>query len=169
MGMLAQYMAVDNKILNKMLEMDNEKIIDEIEELSEDEKCDICDIDKMWDGLHFLLTGKSAARVIKDSKLSEAVVGTAVFDTEDENEVFLAYIKADELPAIVNALENIEIKDMIKKYSMDDFKQSQIYPNIWKKEDEADIYDELAFCFKGMLDFYKKCCKKNMNIVISIY
>lgn len=53
MGMLAQYMAVDNKILNKMLEMDNEKIIDEIEELSEDEKCDICDIDKMWDGLHF--------------------------------------------------------------------------------------------------------------------
>ena len=59
MGMLAQYMAVDNKILNKMLEMDNEKIIDEIEELSEDEKCDICDIDKMWDGLHFLFNWKS--------------------------------------------------------------------------------------------------------------
>lgn len=86
--MLAQYMAVDNKILNKMLEMDNEKIIDEIEDLSEDEKCDICDIDKMWDALHFLLTGKPAAEAIKDNKLSEAIVGTSVFDTEDENDVF---------------------------------------------------------------------------------
>ena len=160
MGMLAQYMAVDNKILNKMLEMDNEKIIDEIEELSEDEKCDICDIDKMWDGLHFLLTGKSAARVIKDSKLSEAVVGTAVFDTEMKMRFFQHYIKADELPAIVNALENIEIKDMIKNTLWMISNNHKIYPNIWKKEDEADIYDELTFCFEGMLDFYKKCCKK---------
>ena len=38
-----------------------------------------------------------------------------------------------------------------------------------ESKDEADIYDELTFCFEGMLDFYKKCCKKNMNIVISIY
>lgn len=167
--MLAQYMAVDNKILNKMLEMDNEKIIDEIEELSEDEKCDICDIDKMWDGLHFLLTGTSASKAIENNKLSEAVVGTCIFNMEDESDVFLAYIKADELPAIINSLESIEIKDMIKKYTMDDFKQAQIYPNIWKKEDEDSIYDELIFCFEGMVDFYKKCSKKNMNIVISIY
>lgn len=167
--MLAQYMAVDNKILNKMLEMDNEKIIDEIEDLSEDEKCDICDIDKMWDALHFLLTGKPAAEAIKDNKLSEAVVGTSVFDTEDENDVFLVYTKADELPAIINSLESIEVKDMIKKYTIEDFKQAQIYPNIWKKEDEANIFDELIFCFESMLDFYKKCSKKNMNIVISIY
>lgn len=167
--MLAQYMAVDNKILNKMLEMDNEKIIDEIEDLSEDEKCDICDIDKMWDALHFLLTGKPAAEAIKDNKLSEAIVGTSVFDTEDENDVFLVYTKADELPAIINSLESIEVKDLIKKYTIEDFKQAQIYPNIWKKEDEANIFDELIFCFESMLDFYKKCSKKNMNIVISIY
>lgn len=47
MGMLAQYMAVDNKIFNGILKMNNEEIIDKIEELSENEQCDICDIDKM--------------------------------------------------------------------------------------------------------------------------
>lgn len=167
MGMLAQYMAVDNKIFNNMLKMNNEEIIDKIEELSENEQCDICDIDKMWDGLHFLLTGKSASEPIENNKLSEAVIGTSIFDENKDD--FLAYIKSEELAAIIDAMENIEIDELLGKYNMDNFKKAKIYPNIWEKEDEADIHDELIFYFEGMLDFYKKCCKKNMNIVISIY
>ena len=165
--MLAQYMAVDNKIFNNILKMNNEEIIDEIERLSENEECDICDVDKMWDGLHFLLTGKSASEPLENNKLSEAVIGTSVLG-EDKDD-FLAYIKAEELPSIIEAMEKIDIDELANKYSMDDFKNAQIYPNIWKKEDEANIYNELIFCFEGMLDFYKKCSKKNMNIIVSIY
>ena len=54
--MLAQYMAVDDNILKSMKKMDFDEIIDEIEELSENENCDICDVDEMWDALHFFLT-----------------------------------------------------------------------------------------------------------------
>ena len=93
MGMLAQYMAVDNKIFNGILKMNNEEIIDKIEELSENEQCDICDIDKMWDGLHFLLTGRSASKPIENNKLSEAVVGTGIFDENGDD--FLTYIKSE--------------------------------------------------------------------------
>ena len=167
MGMLAQYMAVDNKIFNGILKMNNEEIIDKIEELSENEQCDICDIDKMWDGLHFLLTGNSASEPIENNKLSEAVVGTGIFDENGDD--FLTYIKSEELTAIIGAMENIDINELLDKYNMDDFKNAKIYPNIWEKEDENDIHDELVFCFESMLDFYKKCNKKNMNIIISIY
>lgn len=167
MGMLAQYMAVDNKIFNSMLKMNNEEIIDKIEKLSENEQCDICDIDKMWDGLHFLLTGKSASEPIENNKLSEAVVGTDMFDENEDD--FLAYIKSEELKAIIDVMEKTNIDELLTKYNMDDFKNAKIYPNIWKKEDEADIHDELIFCFESMLDFYKKCNKENMNIIISIY
>lgn len=165
--MLAQYMAVNNKIFNSMLKMNNEEIIDKIEELSENELCDICDVDKMWDGLHFLLTGKSASEPVENDKLSESVIGTSIF-SEDDND-FLAYIKFEELPAIIEAMEKTDIDELLDRYDMEDFKNAKIYPNIWKKEDEADIHDELIFCFESLLDFYKKCNKKNMNIIISIY
>ncbi len=167
MGMLAQYMAVDNKIFNSMLKMNNEEIIDKIEKLSENEQCDICDIDKIWDGLHFLLTGKSASEPIENNKLSEAVVGTDMFDENEDD--FLAYIKSEELKAIIDVMEKTNIDELLTKYNMDDFKNAKIYPNIWKKEDEAVIHDELIFCFESMLDFYKKCNKENMNIIVSIY
>jgi len=167
MGMLAQYMAVDNKIFNSMLKMNNEEIIDKIEELSENEQCDICDIDKMWDGLHFLLTGKSASEPIENNKLSEAVVGTDIFDENEDD--FLAYIKSEELKAIIDVMEKTNIDELLTKYNMNDFKNAKIYPNIWEKEEEVNIYDELIFCFESMLDFYKKCNKENMNIIVSIY
>lgn len=165
--MLAQYMAVDNKIFNSMLKMNNEEIIDKIEELSENEQCDICDIDKMWDGLHFLLTGKSASEPIENNKLSEAVVGTDIFDENEDD--FLAYIKSEELKAIIDVMEKTNIDELLTKYNMNDFKNAKIYPNIWEKEEEVNIYDELIFCFESMLDFYKKCNKENMNIIVSIY
>ena len=167
MGMLAQYMAVDNKIFNSMLKMNNEEIIDKIEELSENEQCDICDIDKMWDGLHFLLTGKSASEPIENNKLSEAVVGTDIFDENEDD--FLAYIKSEELKAIIDVMEKTNIDELLTKYNMNDFKNAKIYPNIWEKEEKVNIYDELIFCFESMLDFYKKCNKENMNIIVSIY
>ena len=167
MGMLAQYMAVDNKIFNSMLKMNNEEIIDKIEELSENEQCDICDIDKMWDGLHFLLTGKSASEPIENNKLSEAVVGTDIFDENEDD--FLAYIKSEELKAIIDVMEKTNIDELLTKYNMNDFKNAKIYPNIWEKEEKVNIYDEFIFCFESMLDFYKKCNKENMNIIVSIY
>lgn len=166
--MLAQYMAVDDKILNKMKKMDSEDIIEYIEELSEDEGCDICDVDKMWDALHFFLTSKSASTPIENNKLSEAVIGTAQFTDEDIDE-FLAYIKSDELPSIIEAMEKVDTEKYQKAYQIADYEAAKIYPNIWKNSNTDEIFDEIIFCFEGLLDFYKNCNRKKLNVVISIY
>ena len=53
--------------------------LDDVEEAQENENLEICDIDKMWDALHFLLTGKSASEPIEDNLISEAIVGSLIF------------------------------------------------------------------------------------------
>ena len=55
MGMIANYQSTTDTELEKFM------CLDDVEEAQENENLEICDIDKMWDALHFLLTGKSAS------------------------------------------------------------------------------------------------------------
>ena len=69
MGMIANYQSTTDIELEKFM------CLDDVEEAQDNENLEICDIDKMWDALHFLLTGKSAGEPIKDNLISEAIVG----------------------------------------------------------------------------------------------
>ena len=69
MGMIANYQPTTD------IELEKITCLDDVEELQESEDIEICDIDKMWDALHFLLTGKSASEPIEDDLISEAIVG----------------------------------------------------------------------------------------------
>ena len=69
MGMIANYQSTTDIELEKFM------CFDDVEEAQENENVEICDIDKMWDALHFLLTGKSAGESVEDNLISEAIVG----------------------------------------------------------------------------------------------
>jgi len=58
MGMCAIYQEVKKEDFKKLLESDD--FFETIEELEEKDGTELCDIDKMWDALHFLLNGLSA-------------------------------------------------------------------------------------------------------------
>jgi len=58
MGMYAMYQEVKKEDFKKLLESDD--FFETIEELEEKDGTELCDIDKMWDALHFLLNGLSA-------------------------------------------------------------------------------------------------------------
>ena len=89
MGMIANYQPTTDIELEKIM------CLDDVEELQESEDIEICDIDKMWDALHFLLTGKSASEPIEDDLISEAIVGQFNISEED----FISGTKADSAPA----------------------------------------------------------------------
>lgn len=74
-------MEADKILIDELKTKSNEEIFEVIQELEED--CEIYDMDKMWDGLHFLLTGVSATIPIENHLLSEAIVGTERFVEED--------------------------------------------------------------------------------------
>ena len=78
MGMIANYQLISDRDLKKL--MTEKDIADFTEELQEAEDCILFDMDKMWDVLHFVLTGVSAGEPIEGNTLSESIVGVNSFE-----------------------------------------------------------------------------------------
>ena len=101
MGMRACYMEVNEDQLQQLL--DNDNLLEDIEELSDEEEHNEIDIDKMWDVLHFLLTGISATEPIEDDPLSELIAGEIVADEED----FIAYTTPQKVQELAGVMSEI--------------------------------------------------------------
>ena len=84
MGMYAMYQEVKKEDFKKLLESDD--FFETIEDLEEKDGTELCDIDKMWDALHFLLNGLSALYGDpQDNILSEFIIGSKCFDDDSED------------------------------------------------------------------------------------
>ena len=167
MGLYANYMMIDNKTLTEMKTADNDELLDKIEDLEEND-CDIYDMDKLWDGLHFLLTGVSASSPVEGSLLSEAVVGTRTFiDSEDAD--FVSYIEFSGLSPIISAMNSIRFDELENAFDPIKFRQADIYPNIWQSESKDELFEALKYSFEGLKSFYERAEKARMNIVVSIF
>ena len=166
MGMIASYMMVNDSTLSHFLELDIENITDEIFDLEEQEATELIDIDKSWDGLHFILTGKPASSPIEGDTLSEAVVGVKMFDEEGED--FIAYIPHSRIAAIVEALETVSLEALRQTFNPNALHKNEVYPTIWEDEDKDSLFGYLADGHNAILAFYKEAIAKNMNIVVSI-
>ena len=163
MGMIANYQSTTDIELEKCM------CLDDVEEAQDNENLEVCDIDKMWDALHFLLTGKSAGESIKDNLISEAIVGQFNISGE-EIEEFISGTKSDRVKEIAKALQELDFETYIDKFDMNAFHQNDIYPNIWEYEDEADdIKDDLRASFERLKKFYEKMAAQESAVLVSIY
>ncbi|MDR1904530.1 MAG: YfbM family protein [Treponema sp.] len=191
MGMLGVYMGIEEEDLQKLINMENDDIIETLEEL----ECDIYNIDKLWDGLHFLLTGNASSNSSENNKLSEAIVGihnvskdvdfiTNIINNElpkiiktqesvsidkAEDMDYISYIQNNELPGIIKAMEDVNINELKETFEPLLFKKNKIYPKIWEENKKDILFDELIQEFNGLLNFYKQSFEKGLNIIFSIY
>lgn len=164
MSMIANYQQTTDEKLEKL--KSSKEIVEDVEELQENENLDLCDIDKMWDALHFLLLGKSAGEPVENNLINEAIVGQFVISEED----FVSGIWADRVKAIAEALQELNFEEYIEKFNMSDFAENNIYPDIWEYEDEEDeIIEELRDCFESMKKFYLRMSEKGCAVLVSIY
>ncbi|WP_456095631.1 YfbM family protein [Peptostreptococcus sp.] len=167
MGLIANYKYLSDKNLNelKALYTENTESITDIEENNNDLEI-LLDLDKMWDALHFVLTGASASEPIKDNYFSEAIFGTShIVEAED----FIAYTEKSRIKDILLALDNFDMEKAMESFSMEECKKANIYPDIWDYEEESEeIEEELMDCFQNMKDFYRKILEVNGNVLITI-
>ena len=163
MGMCAIYQEVKKEDFKKLLESDN--FFETIEELEEKDGTALCDIDKMWDALHFLLNGLSAIYgAPEDNLLSEFIIGSESFN--DEAEEFARYIPTEKVIKIAKKLNEINFEDYLKDFDMNKFAENGIYPDIWSYDDEREeIMEELSEHFETLKEFYNKVAE-NRNIVV---
>lgn len=167
MGIIANYKYLSDKNLNELKNFyrENGDTIGDIEENNNDLEI-LLDLDKMWDALHFVLTGVSASEPIKDNRLSEAILGISPIEEVDE---FIAYTEKSRIKDIVLALDNFDIEKAMESFSMEKCKKANIYPNIWDYEEESEeIEEELMDYFQNMKDFYKKILEAKGNVLVTI-
>ena len=160
MGMIANYQPTTD------IELEKITCLDDVEELQESEDIEICDIDKMWDALHFLLTGESASEPIEDDLISEAIVGQ--FNISGE-EIFISGTKTDRVKEIAKALQELDFETYIDKFDMSAFRQNDIYPDIWEYEEADKIKDDLRSSFESLKKFYEKMAEQERAVLVSIY
>lgn len=168
--MIANYYAVTpqrlKEIINLVDEAESEQeIIEQLEAIGEEDTTTVLDIDQLWDGLHFLLTGVTSNNPIVDNPLSEAVVGISVADTDD----FIALIEHKEIEKISKALQSVDISKLINEMDVKSFEKAKIYPNIWKEEEKAMLQEEMLNTFNNLKDFYSQVLDKQQSVLVTIY
>ena len=153
MGIIANYQYLSDTNLQELksfyAEVDD--IFEEVEDWNDEAEI-LLDIDKMWDALHFVLTGVSCSEPIENNALSEAVVGVFSIDGIEE---YISYIEKSRIKNIVFALDNFDIEKALETFSMEECKEAELYPNIWGYEEETDeIKEEIMDYFQNIKDFY---------------
>lgn len=162
MGMRAAYTLVDERTLDRLVSLSPEIRVATLEDL-ESSGAPTVYLDKMWDGLHYLLTGASAVAPRDDDPLSESVVGVHVFDGDD----FVGCTENDELPAIIEALDALDRDALLQGADFSDFSEAGIYPNIWADEPTA-LRAELADALDALAAVHRRAADEGHHLVISI-
>ncbi|MCK2037821.1 YfbM family protein [Microbacterium sp. SSW1-49] len=161
--MRAAYTLVDERTLDRLVSLAPEVLVSTLEELESGGSPTVY-LDKMWDGLHFLLTGVSAATPRDDDPLSESVVGVHVFDGED----FVGCTENDELQTIIEALESLDRDEVIGGADFAAFAEAGIYPNVW--DDDPDVLRrELTDAWDALASVHRRAADEGHHLVISIF
>ena len=111
MGIIANYKYLSDKNLKELKAFYSEenKTSGETDNQNEDVEI-LLDLDKMWDALHFILTGVGSSESLKNNPFSEAVLGVSSIEGLEE---FMSYTEKSRIKDIVFALDNFDIKKYI--------------------------------------------------------
>ena len=172
MGLIANYQYIDDAnldVLRRLANLDDEEeVFETIEDLNEEAEI-FLDTDKMWDVMHFVLTGVSTDERPSDNPLSVAVIGVDLFEDLSQ---FVACVKNDRVPEIISALEDFDYEKALEDFNMEDCANAGLYPNIWDKDDEDlvdELIEEISDYIEGLRDFYKKVLEAGGHALITIY
>lgn len=179
MGMYAGYYRISDTELEQLRQLEERALLERVEELTEDETaetCDldkmwdalhaeVCDLDKMWDALHFVLTGDTLSDTADHDPLSEAVCGSVFL----ARQMHVGGIPARRVKEIAQALHEVDFAARLAALQMSDFAAAEIYPNIWDRpEEEDDIRAELQECFTELQAFYDNAAEQGNAVLVMI-
>ena len=169
MGIIANYQYLSDANLQELKSFyaEEDDIFEEVEDWNDEAEI-LLDIDKMWDVLHFVLTGVSTDEPQAENPLSEAILG--VLPAEDLDD-YVAVTEKDRVAEILSALKSFDIEEALGKFDMEACKEAGLYPNIWDKDDEEladELLDEIEDCYNGLITFYTMVLEAEGNVVVTI-
>lgn len=168
--MIAEYVMVDDAVLAELKSLDDSKRAEFVINLIESGKYPPsfhCDLGKLWDVLHFVLTKKSATKPVPNDPLSEFIVGLETF-SDDEDADFIAYNEWSLIAEIVDKLENVNFAKRMENLQMKQLREANLFPEgIWQDK-KANLTKELTLSFNELKSLYAEALDNGNHVVVSI-
>ena len=138
------------------------------------ELLDEYDMDKMWDAMCKMLTGKNLKQRLKagdifslNEPFSWAIFGRSALN--EELSEMISYTNASDVKEVAETLKNVEISALLAKINLKEFASSNTYPDIFGSESEfEDIRASLKDHFTGLFNFYQNAASKGLGVITVI-
>ena len=125
------------------------------------------DIDKSWNGIHYLLTKTSLAG---DPPLNFLILGGVEVGEIDVGYGPARAITSDQVAEIHVAIGKIDIDELRRRYDPRDMLLQEVYPEIW--EDDATEEDgSFSYCseyFVDLKNFIRRAAENRLGIIIHL-
>ena len=112
-------------------------VIEAIKNGGDGEALDEYDLDKMWDAMHKMLTGKNVFEAMSAGEifttpnpLSWAIFGRDTAGGKDGSEA-VSYADADDTKAVAKAMQSADIDALLASVNFTGFGEAGTYPEIW--------------------------------------
>ena len=162
MGISAHYYAYSQDDIEKIKNGDVGELLDEY------------DMDKMWDAMCKMLTGKNFKQRLKTGDIfsSNEPFSWAIFGRSALNEELsemISFSSATDVKEVARAMKNVEISALLANINLKEFASSNTYPDIFGSESEfEDIRASLKEHFAGLLNFYQNAASKGLGVITVI-
>ena len=138
------------------------------------ELLDEYDMDKMWDAMCKMLTGRNFSERLKTGDIfsSNEPFSWAIFGRSALNEELsemISYTNASDVKEVAEAMKNVDISALLAKINLKEFASSKTYPDIFGRQSEfEDIRASLKEHFTGLLKFYQNAASKGLGVITVI-
>lgn len=166
MGMTANYLRVTKEELEEYLK-DSSKLEIRIYGNGTHDPKTRMDVDKSWEGLFFMLTGKSLATADEAlTPLSWTLMPPQVIDPMQNLGYGAAtYTNVDQTKEVSRALNKIELDEYKSRFNGQRMMEMEIYPEIWNDQNSLEY---LSGSFSSLKEFYNAAAEKGQAIIIFI-
>ncbi|MBC7451002.1 MAG: YfbM family protein [Cytophagales bacterium] len=154
MGMIGHYLRVSKEELGIYLE-DSSILEDRLFGEHEETDVNLLDIEKAWEGLFYLLTGKSLNNC-EEAKPPLCWILNAANEIDVDQDLGYgpaSYTTIEQTKEICDAMNSISVEELQQRYDGVVMMGLGIYPEIW---DEAEAVDYLIENFLLLKLFYNK-------------
>lgn len=138
------------------------------------ELLDEYDMDKMWDAMCKMLTGRNFSERLKTGDIfnSNEPFSWAIFGRSALNEELsemISFSSATDVKEVARVMKNVDISALLAKINLKEFASSNTYPDIFGSESEfEDIKASLKEHFTGLLNFYQNAADKGLGVITVI-
>lgn len=178
MGMLANYFSITEDDYRQLVTFDDpgDFDLDWLQDLEESIEEDyLVDVDKMWDAMHFVLTGRGLATAAHEDSweeggLIESLPSQLIFGHHLLwGDPHFGIVSPSQVKVLDEFFQGLDLERLEQSFSLTACGQADLYPSIWTDvEDEEMIREAIFLGLKQLRQLYHQAALAGRAIVASI-